>query len=356
MSRGSPAGAVPGVPSADDWDRFVVAASSGSYLQMAAWARVKAANGWSARRVLGGSPDQPIGAQVLIRRLPPLPWALAYAPRGPVVDDWSPDALAEFTSRLREELGEDPMRPAVVRIEPPIEAAAPPVHGRSIGDVLRSLGWRRSRPVQPATTRIVDLRRPESELWADMRGKWRQYVGLARRAGVTVVPGGTDDVARFHQLLLETAGRTGMRTRSGASLRVLWTAIAAAGDGRLLFAVDPNGRALAGLLLVRCGLRLTELYGGMTAEGGRTRASYLLKWEAIRGARDEGGTSYDLWGEVNPGIAHFKAGFGGRLVEYVGAFELPLARAGAPLVRLALALRGRIQAPGRMSPDGGATP
>ena len=173
---------------------------------------------------------------------------------------------------------------------------------------------------------------------------------------MTVVAGTEADLGRFHELLRETARRTGMRTRSEASLRVLWAGIAARGDGRLLFAVDPAGQTLAGLLVVRCGDRFVELYGGMSAAGGPTRANYLLKWEAIRRARDEDGGSYDLWGVVNPGIAHFKAGFGGRLVEYAGAFELPLARVGAPVVRFALALRDRIRRSSGDSPDPGANP
>jgi lipid II:glycine glycyltransferase (peptidoglycan interpeptide bridge formation enzyme) len=56
---------------------------------------------------------------------------------------------------------------------------------------------------------------------------------------------------------------------------------------------------------------VVEPYGGMTAAGGESRANYLLKWEAIRTSREQGATSYDLWGLATGGIAHFKTGFGG---------------------------------------------
>jgi lipid II:glycine glycyltransferase (peptidoglycan interpeptide bridge formation enzyme) len=62
----------------------------------------------------------------------------------------------------------------------------------------------------------------------------------------------------------------------------------------------------------------------MTAAGGDSRANYLLKWEAIRTSREQGATSYDLWGLATGGIAHFKTGFGGREVKYVGAWDLVL--------------------------------
>ena len=77
----------------------------------------------------------------------------------------------------------------------------------------------------------------------------------------------------------------------------------------------------------------------MTAAGAESRANYLLKWEAIRSSREAGATSYDLWGLATGGIAHFKTGFGGREVRYIGAWDLVL----SPLGRRAyeLAQRGR---------------
>ena len=70
------------------WDAFVEANELGSYLQRTAWARVKTVNGWSSARVVAGG-AAPIGAQVLLRRPRPLPWAFAYAPRGPVASMWN---------------------------------------------------------------------------------------------------------------------------------------------------------------------------------------------------------------------------------------------------------------------------
>jgi peptidoglycan pentaglycine glycine transferase (the first glycine) len=90
--------------------------------------------------------------------------------------------------------------------------------------------------------------------------------------------------------------------------------------------------------VIASGRRMTELYGGMSVAGADVHANYLLKWEAIRRARDEGFAEYDLWGLAHPGIAHFKAGFGGREVRYVGAWDLvidPLGRAALEVGRRA---------------------
>ena len=48
----------------------------------------------------------------------------------------------------------------------------------------------------------------------------------------------------------------------------------------------------------------------------------------VRSSREAGATSYDLWGLATGGIAHFKAGFGGREVQYIGAWDLVLDRLG----------------------------
>ena len=97
---------------------------------------------------------------------------------------------------------------------------------------------------------------------------------------------------------------------------------------RLLFAETEDGKPLATLFLLRVGDRVIEPYGGMTAEGAESRANYLLKWEAIRTSREQGAHSYDMWGISHEGIEHFKTGFGGREIRYVGAWDLVLDPAG----------------------------
>jgi len=117
---------------------------------------------------------------------------------------------------------------------------------------------------------------------------------------------------------------TGFLIRTEQAYRDVWDALRPTGNARLLFARRPDGEAVATLFLVRSGARVVEPYGGMTADGGESRANYLLKWEAIRSSRERGATSYDLWGLATGGIAHFKTGFGGREVQYIGAWDLVL--------------------------------
>jgi peptidoglycan pentaglycine glycine transferase (the first glycine) len=312
------------------WDQFVEASDPGSYLQLSGWAGVKAVNGWSAQRVVVPTGVGRMGAQILVRRPGPMPWAFAYAPRGPVASAWTAPSVAEFSAAVREVLPGAAGRVSHLRIDPEIELDGPDDQGGALREALRAAGWRPAPPVQPVATRIVDLRADEAALWADLRKKWRQYVNKARGNGITVVDGDAGRLPDFYRIYRETAARAGFLIRTEAAYRDVWEAFAPAGRARLLFAQLPGGEPVATLFLLRCGPRVVEPYGGMTAAGGETRANYLLKWEAIRGSRAAGATSYDLWGLATGGIAHFKTGFGGREVRYVGAWDLvldPLGRA-----------------------------
>jgi lipid II:glycine glycyltransferase (peptidoglycan interpeptide bridge formation enzyme) len=310
------------VPAADDatWDAFVAGGRPGSYLQLSGWARVKAVNGWTSTRI--GSSD--VAAQILVRRPRPLPWAFAYAPRGPETADWTPAAVETFTAAVRRDLRDRVGRVSHLRIDPEIERDAGPDEGGALRRALRAAGWRPATPIQPNATRIIDLTPDEETLWGDLRKKWRQYVNKARHAGIEVTDADGSALPEFYRVYRETADRAGFLIRTEAAYRDVWEAFAPTGNARLLFARKPDGTPLATLFLVSAGPRVVEPYGGMTEEGGESRANYLLKWEAIRSSRERGATSYDLWGLATGGIAHFKTGFGGREVQYVGAWDLVL--------------------------------
>ncbi len=333
-------GARPGSAIATDvgaWDRFVTAAPNGAYTQLSAWTQVKRTNGWQAWYPVEQAAAGVIGAQVLVRRIGPLPWSVAYAPRGPVAQGFDAEGIRSWTERVRVEARDAGI--SHVLIDPEVE------EGHPLSGWLREAGWRPGTPVQPDRTRLIDLTLPEHALWAGLRSKWRQYVQKARREGVVVSEAGAEGVPDFYRIYVETARRAGFVHRAESAYGDVYKAYAAHGAARLLFARVGAGAPLATLMLLSCGRRVTEPYGGMTEAGGESRANYLLKWEAIRSSREAGFAVYDMWGMAHPGIEHFKAGFGGREVRYVGAWELVLnapvrgAVAAAQRIRVSLARR-----------------
>jgi lipid II:glycine glycyltransferase (peptidoglycan interpeptide bridge formation enzyme) len=330
-----------GIGSPDPWDAFVASNVRGSYLQTGGWAAVKAPNGWGMRRVLAESPDGPIGAQILLRRPRPVPWTFGYAPRGPVAAAWTDESLRDLAVAVRAEARISIDRLSHVRIDPEVEFDGPDDPDGAARRALVTAGFRPAPPIQPDRTRVVDLRPSEADLWSDLRKKWRQYVNRARAEGVTVRSAGADELDAFYEIYRETAARAGFLIRTLASYRDVWDAFRPAGSATLLFAVDRDGTRLATLFLVSCGDRVVEPYGGMTATGALLRANYLLKWEAIRLARAAGAATYDMWGLAHPGIEHFKTGFGGREIRYIGAWDLVLDGVGREVYERGQAARVR---------------
>lgn len=332
-------GAVPDPPAAD-WNGVVEGNPLGSYLQLSGWAKVKAVNGWTSRRLLDTS-GSPVGAQVLLRRPGPLPWAFAYAPRGPVLASWDEASIARFTDLARSRLRDGP-RVSHLRVDPEIERGAGADVDGAVTAALAGAGWLPSDPIQPVSTRVIDLAADEDALYADLRKKWRQYVNKARTGGVRVVDAGPERFDDFYRIYRETADRAGFLIRAQSAYRDVWDAFAPDGRARLLFAQLPDGTPVATLFLVRSGTRVVEPYGGMTAAGADSRANYLLKWEAIRSSKEAGATSYDLWGLAHAGIAHFKTGFGGREIRYIGAHDLVLDPLGRTVFSAAQQARVRV--------------
>jgi lipid II:glycine glycyltransferase (peptidoglycan interpeptide bridge formation enzyme) len=314
----------------DAWDEFVARCAQATYLQTTAWAEIKRANGWRAVRAVAQADGQPIGAQILVRRAPALPWGLGYVPRGPVGGDLTADRLADFTDRLREVASAN--RLAFVTMEPELPPSA-------AGD-LRSLGWRPAAHVQPESSRVIDLGRPKEEIWQDVHRKARQSVTKAGRLGVRIVEVGEERLGDFYRIHADTAARARFIPRAEPSFREMWVAFRPRGMVRLWLAENSETReAVAALFLVTCGPRAFDLYGGTTRAGDGMRANYSLKWEVIERCIEAGIKEYDLWGLPRSGIAQFKSAWGGEEVHYVGAWELTTNALGRAALKAGLAAR-----------------
>jgi lipid II:glycine glycyltransferase (peptidoglycan interpeptide bridge formation enzyme) len=194
-----------------------------------------------------------------------------------------------------------------------------------------------------------------------MKRKHRQYVNKAERSGVRIerFDGATPAeliraaLADFNRIYRQTADRADFVAREPAYYERVWATFAPSGRARLSFAVH-DGERVATILHLLCGDRVAEVYGGMTDAGGELRANYLLKWAAISGLAGEGFRTYDMWGLATGGIRHFKEGFGGTEIEYVGARDLAIngpmdGVTRAAVIGYGLAQRARLRLGGRSS-------
>ena len=248
------------------WDAFVAASAYGFHTQLSPWATVKAANGWRSVRVVADGGSGPIGAQILVRRVGPGPFWVGYAPRGPIATTWDAASLVAFSAALR-------------RIGAPAAAdahhhgAADRGRGRPAPVRGRRVAGRRttSSRAEPAKCRSTGRRRCSGATCAPSGGStWGRPAGPGSSSPRAVATTSRRSTASSS----DTATRTGFIPRKLRSYRAVWDAFAPSGAARLLFARLPTGEPVATLFLLRCGGRVVEPYGGMTA--GRSRVPRQL--------------------------------------------------------------------------------
>ncbi len=330
------------------WDGFVAAAPGGHLLQSWAWGELKACFGWRVRRLATG----PAGAQVLFRSLPAGLGSIAYVPRGPLADLNDTATLQALLDAIRPLARRQ--RAICLKVEPNLE------DDPALARQLHTLGFRPSpQAVQPRRTILVDLDADPEALLARMKQKTRYNVRLAARKGVTVRPGGEADLPAFYRLMEVTAERDAFGIHSPAYYAAAYHLFVPAGRGRLLLA-EYGDQLLAGLIVLALGDTAIYVAGASSDEERQRMPTYLLQWEAMLWAREQGCRSYDLWGvpdeeeatleaEFNRrgdglwGVYRFKRGFGGRLVRTVGAWDLVYAPLRYRLYTLAVSWLNRGQ-------------
>ncbi len=312
----------PDFPSPAAWDDFVASHPHGHLLQSWAWGELKGRFGWRPLRVAVSDGGRIVGAgQALVRKLPYR--SLAYVPRGPVLaaaDGPAGDILLQALHKAARRCGA-----IALKVEPPW-----------LDDVEAAAWWaaRRFRPtpqtIQPRRTIVIDLRPGEEAILAQMKPKWRYNVRLAARKEVTVRLGTAADLPTFYALMQETGERDGFAVHSPAYYEAAYALFSPAGRVALLLA-EHQGQVLGGLMAFAFGQQAIYMYGASSNRERQRMPNHLLQWEAMRWAKAQGCTSYDLWGipDLAPdspsaalgGVERFKAGFGGQAVRYAGAFD-----------------------------------
>ena len=335
------------------WDRAVLAMPEPHILQSWAWGETKAQTGWRATRLSWDEPalipEAPVrftawaAAAVLVRRLNrALPLAIAYVPKGPLLD-WSDE---ELRLRVLRDLEREARRSRFifVKIDPDLHAGSP--EGAAVVELLRRRGWVLSdEQIQYRNTMITDLTPDEGALLAAMKPKWRYNIRLAERSGVVVRDGGASDLPAFYAMYAETGRRDGFLVRPFDYYKTIWERFLAGSLAHVLLAEVDRPLAgqqaedrpaldqpIAGLILFRFGPTAWYFYGASTGLHRDLMPNHALQWAAMRWAKAHGCTRYDWWGapdvlqESDPmwGVYRFKQGFGGEFTPHIGAWDYPV--------------------------------
>lgn len=318
---------------ASAWDAFVSQARDGSVLQAWAWGSLKARYGWRVRRYFWIEQGRPLAAASVLRRGLPGGLALDYAPRGPVLDgDLS--RWPAFWQALRDRLAAD--GGTVLKVDPEWTDDAQRL-------ALQQTGGLPSRhPIQHQATMLVDISGGDQALMR-LKESTRRNIRAGQREGITVEASeASAAMDSFYELLRETATREQFAIRAASYYQDLLRLFRERGQASVYLA-RKDDRLLAGAVMLFFGARLIYLYGGTRAEAKDLKPGYLLHWRAIEDAQQRGCTTYDMWGvpvEPRPnergyGYYVFKSRFNGRMVRFIGLYDLPVNRAATLTIRLA---------------------
>lgn len=208
--------------------------------------------------------------------------------------------------------------------------------------------WQSVPTRQPRQTLVTSLDAPTDRLLARMKSKTRYNIGLAERKGVTINHLSPEDSVRylpnFMQLTQETNLRNQIRSHPDQYYQQLLTTLAPAGLATMHLAVA-NNQIVSALILIRHAGVATYLFGASSSADRNLMASYLLQWQTMQWAKEQGDKHYDWWGiRVDPemaagsftedanldqivptpgksfGVTRFKLGFGGKVHIYPSAY------------------------------------
>ncbi len=298
-----------------------------SFLQSDFWLEFKARFGWESHRV--SLVDDPRGLGALSRSLPTGD-CLVYVPHAPRKVPESHE-LSELVRRIESVVSASAQAPLLIRFDLP--------WGLGQAPTAEALGLRRAPvTVQPPSTVILDLSEDEDALLKAMKSKTRYNVRLAAKRGVTVREAGAEELSLWYRLYRETARRDRISIHSEAYYSALFEVVRGsdagtrgAGPRLSLYFAELDGALLAGNIVLEWEGTATYLYGASSSHRRELMAPYLLQWEAMRQARSRGLDRYDLFG-VPPtpdpkhpmhGLYRFKTGFGGRILDRLGAWDYP---------------------------------
>lgn len=183
--------------------------------------------------------------------------------------------------------------------------------------------------VQPKWRQIVDLTKTTGEILAQMKQKGRYNVKLSERKGVKIEKGASQAIiSSFHKMYIETVSRERISSRGINYFKKMIDSFKET-DYIQIYTAKYNNETVAAALISFSDGVATYLYGGSSRRHKEVMAPYLMHWQIIKDAKENGCKMYDLQGRAKPGdeksnwagITKFKEQFGGIAVELLGSYD-----------------------------------
>ncbi|MCD8484509.1 peptidoglycan bridge formation glycyltransferase FemA/FemB family protein [Candidatus Woesebacteria bacterium] len=294
-------------------------------LQSWEWGEFRQATGQSLERlgIFGDNGALEQALSVTFHKIPVLGGTAGYMPKGPRPTPEMLHALSEVGRR---------QGCVFIKLEPnvqaPVEAEQP------FADLEEMLSNNSAQPGRSLFTRytfVKDLSADEETMLAGFKSKTRYNIRLAERKGVEVVEDTTQaGLEEYIRLLEETTARQGFYAHGSDYFRTMWKVLCESGMLRILKATYEGKTLSAWILFLFNGVGYYP-YGASSREHREVMANNLMMWEALKLAKREGCTSFDMWGSLGPnpdsnhkwyGFHKFKEGYDVELVQSLPTHDL----------------------------------
>lgn len=258
------------------------------------------------------------GFQLTVHPLPFGGYTVGYLPKGPLPGKPLLNALRKIGREKKA---------IFIKLEPNV------IIGDARPEISNSSLIPSPQPLFTKHNFLIDLTKSEKELLENMKPKTRYNIRLAQRKRVRVEEKSDQKSFEIYlRLYFATCQRQGYFGHDREYHRLMWETLKPAGMTRLLIA-SYKKEPLAAWMLLKFKDTLYYPYGGSSTRHRNLMASNLVCWEAIKLGKKLGCKTLDLWGALGPevdqshpwyGWHRFKAGYGGKTVEYPGSFDLVL--------------------------------
>jgi lipid II:glycine glycyltransferase (peptidoglycan interpeptide bridge formation enzyme) len=325
----------------DAWDSLLGGFAHAQIFQTHGWGEFKRLAGWQPIRLLARAPGEPAAgiAQVLLRRLPG-GFRFAWVPGGPCIasngDRENIRALLNgFLESLRTRIGRHYLRCNFTF--PANESTAHAVAG-----CLK----RPAVSIGSGSSVMLELSGSGEDWLKSLASKHRYYVRKACAAGLDWRYGNGDaEIAAMAQLSARMAQDKAVAVGTFSQTELERLCGFLRDHCRILVGFE-NDQPVTGCTVFRVGSLAYYASAATVGRGRELSAAYAMMFELRKRLLNDSVERLDFGGIApsNPsarGVDHFKRGFGGEVIEYLGEWELASTSLHRWLGNLAVSLRKR---------------